>query len=120
MYDVPDFSALHEFVSTVEGILTFLIGLNVATAVSVFVIAYRIGIIKSTLTQKGTENDYQSIYAKGELREFQGKKSDAIDCYMEALFLVNKTIAANPTQKEIKNKETIRARIISLGGNVPN
>jgi hypothetical protein len=119
MYSTPDFSGFSNFISTVEGILSFLIILNIIVAIVIFVIAARLGDIKRMFSEHRWENQhtYVSLYHNGELKEFQGKKSEAIDCYMEALFILNKR--PNKNAADNNNILTLKGKINSLGGNTP-
>jgi uncharacterized membrane protein len=109
-----------EFASFVTG----LIGL--ITLIVFFIMSKNISSIRKTLEGMNTDKPigYANAFNMGELREFQGKKQEALDCYMESLFLLNKFIKNSVTNgiditKENENGKKIKSKIIELGGTVP-
>lgn len=101
--------------------------LNLIMVIVFLVMAGNISSIKKMLqaSLSGSSNDpstlYINPYKRGALKEFQGKKAEALDCYMEALFYIKRF---NPTLKAAKDaKEThlkdIKAKIEKVGGTVP-
>lgn len=84
--------------------------------------ADNIGKIKKMLIIMGEDNsmNYSKIFRKGELKEYQGKQSEALDCYNEAFYYINKYKPVNKKDKEITEIKImkIRDKILSLGGTV--
>jgi hypothetical protein len=106
--------------SNIEGALFFSVTLNLIVTIVFLFMASNISKIKKLIEHKETNINYSQCFTIGELKEFQGKKEEALDAYMEALFYVNRFLAKNPTQQELKNKETIKGKIIALGGKAPD
>lgn len=89
-------------------------------------IAININKIKIMLENKEQEKkstNYANPFNMGELREFQGKKQEALECYLEAYFNFRK-LEKSCIEKGLKmengtnHKEKIKAKIIELGGTI--
>lgn len=106
-------------------LLSGIIGL--ITLIVFFMMSSNISKIRTLLENLNTNKpttSYVTPFNMGELREFQGKKQEALDCYMESYFLVNKFIKKGNVEgldmsKDIKNKELIKSKIVELGGTIP-
>lgn len=89
-----------------------------------FVMAANIGRIKNILisqTESGSSGNvaYVEAFNRGEIKEYQGKTQEAIDCYMEAYFLFHKYSKKNPKISGLeKHREMIQVKIKALGGTI--
>lgn len=98
------------------------------TLIVFFVMSANIGAIKNRLEtmdamlrakMPNSSLNYIVAFDKGELKEYLGKKQEALECYMEAYYLIHKFIKKNPTATDNKaHKELIENKIKSLGGTV--
>jgi|GEM_PF-4729300 len=115
-----------------SGLIVFLAGiLSIIILIIFFVTAININKIKKILEESNKKTSgYAEAYNIGELREFQGKKQEALDSYMESYFFVNRFIKKVQSEninikypidisKDIKNKDSIKVRILALGGVIP-
>lgn len=93
--------------------------ISLITLIVFFVMASNIGQINKKLDTKTAERDYIVAFNKGELKEYLGKKEEAMDCYMESYFLFSKFVKKNPNVTGIdKRREEITNKIKSIGGTV--
>jgi hypothetical protein len=106
-------------------IISSLVG--IITLIVFFDMAYKIGTIRDTLKMldaKISDNnkiDWRSAYNQGERKEYLGKKDVALECYMDAYFLLHHFIILNPDDEDEdyrSNKKLIEEKIKSLGGTV--
>lgn len=100
--------------------LTGLIGL--VLLIVFLVMADNLGKIKRTLDLMRAENrvNYIKIFNKGELKEYQGKNAEALDCYLEAYYYISKYNPKGKTEKRQREThwEQVRGKIIALGGTI--
>lgn len=90
---------------------------NIVMLIVFCVMAANVNAIKVMLRRKETLIKYIDVFNAGELKEYQEKKVEALDCYTEAYFLISKYTKANPqTPDASKHKEMISAKIKLLGG----
>jgi len=86
------------------------------------VMADNIGTIKKTLQAIRVDNsmNYSKVYRRGELKEYQGKDQEALDCYLEAFYFASKTYVQGKKERRMKEEDLakIRGKIIALGGNI--
>ena len=106
-----------EIFGIISGIISFI------TLIVFFVMSGNVGAIRRTVENLKQKEEpiinYAAPFNLGELKEYQGKNQEALDCYMEAYFFLNKYIKKNPTDVNYKqNKDKIAAKIVSLGGTV--
>jgi len=105
-----------EIVAFISGLISFI------TLIVFFVMSGNVAQIKRLLEsskQKEEPINYATPFNLGDLKEYQGKKQEALDCYMEAYFNLNKYAKKNPTDQNCKkHKDAITAKIIALGGTV--
>lgn len=97
--------------------ILFFGAIGLITLITFFIMSSNVTKIKKLIEHKETNINYSKSYEIGELKEFQGKKAEALDSYKEALFYVNKFISKNPgCTTELKNKKTIEDKISTLSG----
>ncbi len=104
-------------------IIAFLSGvISLITLIVFFIMSSNVSKIKKIvegLKHKEQRNNFGKPYKLGQLKEFQGKKQDALDCYMEAFFYLNDYIKKNPTDEmNLENKQLILSKIEALGGSI--
>lgn len=68
------------------------------------------------LQNEGGTLRYHSVLTKGEIKEFQGKSAEALDCYMEAYFLLSRI--KSKIIIDFDNEILLKEKIISLGGKI--
>lgn len=92
--------------------------ISIISLIVFFIMSKNVAEIRKNLEAIGG-NSYASAYQKGELKEFQGKKDEALDYYNEAYFIILRLIRI---QKNLavysKNKEKIEKKIVMLGGTI--
>ncbi len=89
---------------------------SLITLIVFFILAARVGAIKTLLEMRAAPSEGPTIYGRhyeeGELAEFVGDKQHAIVCYKTALFYVNKV--ASPSDSDKRNKVQIEKKIAEL------
>lgn len=76
-------------------------------------------ILKHLNKTTSPESPYANSFNAGEIKELQGKKQEALDCYIEAGYLISKMIKKLPENNSLlEHKKMIDDKIVSLSGKI--
>lgn len=85
--------------------------ISLVTLIVFFVMASNISAIRTILAKGVVENEkYIQAYNAGELKEFQGKKHEALDSYKEAQWYISK----KGNNVNLQHKQMIEDKISQL------
>ena len=100
-----------EAISAIIGIIFLIVFL---------VMADNLGKLKRSVDVilKNTSDNYAKAFNQGEIKELQGKKQEALDCYIEAVYLIKKPAQLTKEQKKAREQHLsdIESKISRLKG----
>lgn len=102
-------------------LMSLIVGVfEIASVIAFWQIAVNVSKILKQINKASLQDTlYFNSFNTGEIRELQGKKQEALDCYIESGYFISKMIKKFPNNNSLlEHKKMIDDKIASLGSKV--